>query len=487
MQPSRACLVLVSLCLAVTGGAATQSSPPPVDPVFPVSYEKLANGLEIWVKPRTSTQAVDVRVVVKVGFRDEAVRDSGISHLLEHMLFKGTTNHDEVELNRMVENKGAYSNGETWPELTLYEVTIVDRHFPLAVEWLADVVRNPLLRETHLAQARRDVYSEQQGDYSPLLERIFVSGLFQPLVVRIPDVFFPHAEMPDRVISRLDHVDSSRLRMHYRRFYVPNNMAVIIVGNVEPGDAIARTRAAFGDLAPHAVDRSDTIPWIAPRPVEGVVRTLGMPPVGEMTEIWTGILTRGRADPDRVVLRLITTFLDRRIFEEIRSKRALGYSLGCVLREISDAGIFYGWVDARRGRKSEEEALRVMRKLMADMSRGEMTEQDLAETKDTILGRQARIFESNATLARVYQDLFVNGFTPASAKSDWDAVQAVTLAQVRAVASTRLKEDMLFVAVARPPMTYLQATIVIIVAVLATILTIALRLRRRKRATHESP
>lgn len=485
MRPSGACVVLLALCIAVTGGARAGNSAPLADPVFPVSYEKLPNGLEIWVKPRASTQAVDIRVVVKVGFRDEAVADSGISHLLEHMLFKGTTNHAEVELNRMMENKGAYSNGETWPELTLYEVNIVDRHFPLAVNWLADVLRNPLLEQTHLDQARRDVYSEQQGDYSPLLERIFVSGLFQPLEVRVPDVFFPHAQIPDRVISRLDHVDSARLRQHYQRFYVPNNMAVIIVGNVDPVDAMARTRAAFGDLTPGVVDRSDTVPWIAPRPVEGVVRTLGMPPVGEMTEIWTGTLTRGRADPDRVVFRVITTFLDRRIYEEIRSKRALGYSLGCVLRELSDAGIFYGWVDARRGRKGEQEALRVMRLLITEMSRGEMTEQDLAETKETILGRQARIFESNAALARVYQDLFVNGITPASAKSDWDAVQAVTLRQVRDVASARLKEDMLFVAVARPPLTYLQATVVIIAALLSTVLAIALRFRRRKRVVKE--
>ena len=485
MRQARVSIVLFGVCIALSGGALAQL-PPPVDPVFPVSYEKFPNGLEVWIKPRSTTQAVDVRVVVRVGFRDESVADSGISHLLEHMLFKGTTNHSEVELNRMVDNKGAYSNGETWPELTFYEVNIVDRHFPLAVGWLADVVRNPLLEETHLAQARRDVYSEQQGDYSPLLERIFESGLFQPLEVRIPDTFFPHAEIPDRVISRLDHVDSVRLREHYRRFYVPNNMAVIVVGNVDPAEAIARIRSAFGDLTPRPVDRSETVPWVPPRAVEGVVRTLGMPPVGEMTEIWTGTLTRGRGDPDRVVLRVIATFLDRRIYEEIRSKRALGYALGCVLRELSDAGIFYGWVDARRGRKSEQEALRVMRLLITEMSHGQMTEEDLAETKETILGRQARVFESNAVLARVYQDLFVNGITPASAKSDWDAVQRVTLAQVRDVASSRLKEDTLFVAVARPPLTYLQAVLVILAALLLTILAIALRFRRRKRVTMDA-
>jgi len=472
----------LAFCAALLSGTLALAAPPLVDPVFPVVYEKLPNGLEIWVKPRVTTQAVDVRVVVKVGFRDEAVPDSGISHLLEHMLFKGTTNHSEVELNRMVENKGAYSNGETWPELTLYEVNIIDRHFPLAVGWLADVLRNPLLAPAHLEQARRDVYSEQQGDYSPLLERIFESGLFQPLEVRVPDTFFPHAEIPDRVIARLDHVSAARLREYYRRFYVPNNMAVIIVGNVDPADAIARVRSGFGDLAPRTVDRSETVPYLPPRAVEGVIRTLGMPPVGEMTEIWTGTLTRGRSDPDRIVLKVITTFLDRRIYEEIRSKRALGYSLGCVLRELSDSGIFYGYVEARRGRKSEQEALRIMRSLITHIAQGEMSEQDLAETRDTILGRQARIFESNAVLARVYQDLFVNGFTPSSVTSDWDAVQAVTLSQVRSVAAARLKEDGLFVAVARPPLTYLQATVVIIVALLATLIAIALRFRRRKRA-----
>jgi predicted Zn-dependent peptidase len=459
---------------------------PTDDPIFAVHRHRLPNGLEIFVKPRATTRAVDVRVVVKVGFRHEAVADSGLSHLLEHMMFKGTARRDEIELARLVDSKGAYSNGETWPEHTFYQVNIVDRHFPLALDWLREIVLESLLEQRHLEQARDDVYSEQEGDYPAFVEKLFATGLFQPLELKVPATLFPWMELPDRVISRLEHVDEAALREHYRRFYTPNNMAVIVVGNVDAAEVLARATAAFGALEARPVEAPHYVPTRPPVLPRREIDTDLMPPVGQMTEVWRGVVTGGLSDPDRFTLRVIQTWLDRKIFEEIRSRRALGYSLGCRVQEVSDIGILYGYARVRRERDAEAAAKRILAELFAALRDAPMPDDELREAKDTILGRQARLFESNAALASLYQEWFLRIPYGEPLPSYFEAVSGVTAGDVQRVARERFADELMFTAVARPTFSFVQATLALglLVAVLA-LLVVRRRLRGRRRRPAE--
>jgi zinc protease len=467
------------------GAVASPPAAAPSDPIFAVERHRLPNGLEVFVKPRATTRAVDVRVVVEVGFRHEAVADSGLSHLLEHMMFKGTRRHDEIELARIVDGKGAYSNGETWPEHTFYEVNVVDRHFPLALDWLREIVLESLLEPGDLEQARDDVYSEQEGDYPRFVEALFATGLGQPLELKVPATLFPWMELPDRVISRLEHVDAARLREHYRRFYAPGNMAVIVVGNVDAADALARATAAFGDLPPRAVEAPHYVPTRPPALPAGEIDTDLMPPVGQMTEVWRGVVTGGLSDPDRFTLRVIQTWLDRKAFEEVRSRRALGYSVGCATQEVSDVGLLYAYARVRRERAAEEEARRILRDLFAQLRDAPLPAAELQEAKDTILGRQARLFESNAALASLYQEWFLRIPWGEPLPDYFAAVARVTAADVQRVARERFRDELVFTAVARPTFSFVQATLVLgLLALALALLVVRRRLRRRReRAT----
>lgn len=475
-------LLLIAFDAAALQIGATGAATPPEDPIFSVQRHRLPNGLEVFIKPRTTTRAVDIRVVVKVGFRHEAVADSGLAHLLEHMMFKGTKRHDEIALNRIIESKGAYSNGETWPDYTFYEVNIVDRHFGLAVEWLREILTESLLAERHLEQARDDVYSEQEGDYPRFIERIFKTGLFQPIFVRVPHTLFPSAELPDRIISRLEHIDERRLREFYRQHYLPNNMAVIIVGNVDPADALARVTAAFGGLQSRPVESRHFVRLPPAQIPSAEIDTDLMPPLGEMTELWRGVVTGGVRDRDRFILRVITTYLDRRIYEEIRSKRALGYALGARTQDISDAGILYGYARVKREDDAEEESRRILRELFAELRNRPLTDAELQEAKDTILGRQARNYEGNATLASLYQEWFLNIPFGTPLPNHFDAVQRVTAADVQRVARERFRDEQMFSAVGRPTFSITGASTVIGLLVVVLLLLILRRRMRERRS-----
>jgi zinc protease len=279
------------MLLAILSGAPSRgagSPAPATNDILNVQRHRLPNGLVVWIKPRTETQAVEVRVVTKAGFRHERALDSGISHLLEHILFKGTAKQTESQLKWEVERRGGSRNGITGLESTHYYVNIRDRHFPFAVEWLEDIVFHSRMTDEHLAQARKDVYSEQGGKFPRFIERVFQTGLFQPPEVRFAEVMFPHAEVAERTIANLEHVCRDKILLHFRSFYRPENMAVIVVGNVDASAALAEVERRFGSLRVNPANDRPYIAYREPKPVDEI-RTRFFPPVGNMTDIRYGV------------------------------------------------------------------------------------------------------------------------------------------------------------------------------------------------------
>ncbi|HUP50209.1 MAG TPA: pitrilysin family protein [Thermoanaerobaculia bacterium] len=444
-----------------------------------VQRHRLPNGLEVWIKERRETQAVEVRVVVKAGFRYEAARDSGLSHLVEHMLFKGTARQSESQLKWEVERRGGSRNGVTLLEAAYYFVNIRDLHFPFAVEWLEDIVFHSRLSEDHLRQARKDVYSEQGGRYPRFVERVFLSGLFQPPEVRAPHLAFPHAEVAERVIANLEHIGTAEIRAHFASHYRPDNMAVIVVGNVEPAAALAEIERVFGGLLPAPAAPRRYIPWQEPRRLDEV-RTRFYPPIGQMTNVRYGLWTQGRSDPDRPALRLICRHLDRRLKEEIRYERALAYSVGCAAYDGLDAGVLFGYAEGSRGAENEVKAL------MLGVVRGvidrDLTEEELADAREAVLGAQVRYYENNSRMADFYQDLFLTVPFGSPLPDDMAALEVIGSAGIRRVARSRLDPSNMMFVVARPPLTYTGAGL-LLAALLAIIATLViLRVRRRRRA-----
>lgn len=443
-----------------------------------VQRHRLPNGLEVWIKERRETQAVEVRVVAKVGFRYEEPLDSGLSHLLEHMLFKGTEKQTEADLKWAVERRGGSRNGITSLEATHYYVNIRDVHFPFAVEWLEDIVFHSRLSEEHLAQARKDVYSEQGGKYLRIIERIFMTGLFQPPELRAGEVAFPHAEIAERVIANLEHLDTEAARRHFAAHYRPDNMAVIVVGNVDAAAALAEVAKRFGSLPAGAAPKSAYVAYRDPVHADEV-RTRFYPPVGQMTEVRYGIWTRGKGDPDRLALRLICRHLDRRLKEEIRYKRALAYSVGCAAFDGLDAGALFGYSEGARG--NEDEVKNLIRSAVDEVRHRDLSAGEIRDAREAVIGSQVRYYENNSRLADFYQDLFLAVPFGAPLPDDRSSLESISAAEIRRVAQVRLRPEAMTFVVARPPLTY-TGTIILGVAVLLLITAlIVLRIRRRKR------
>jgi len=442
--------------------------------IWDVQRHRLPNGLEVFIKQRSETQAVEVRAVVKVGHRYEEPLDSGLSHLLEHMLFKGTARQTEAQLKWAVERRGGGRNGITTPEATYYFVNIRDVHFKFAVDWLEDIVFHSLMKDSALAQARKDVYSEQGGKYPRILEKIFIAGFFQPPEVRAAEVSFPYAQVAERLAVRLEHIDRARLRQHFDAYYQPNNMAIIVVGNVDAADALREIEAHFGGLKPRPIARPSYVPYREPHVVDEI-RSRFYPPVGQLTDVNYGIWTHGDADPDRHVLRMLARHLDRRLKEEIRYKRALAYSVGCGFFEDVDVGALYAYASGPRD--AEDEVKSVMRAVVREVTEHEISAADLADAREAYIGSSTRYYESNSRLADLYQNFFLTVPFGAPLPNEFASAERVTPADVLRVAKARLHHGALMFVVARPPLTYTGAAVLGVVVVLVAILLIVWRRR----------
>ena len=207
----------------------------------------LDNGLKVLVQEVHTAPLASVWCWYKVGSRDEAPGQTGVSHWVEHMNFKGTTNIPREKIKGIIEEYGGSWNGYTWIDQTTYLETAtrdaLDRMLFIEAERMA----NGLYEPEECESERTVIISELQGgenDPDQLLEMEVNAAAFKA---------HPYGHPTIGWLSDLQRMTRDDLYGHYRRYYVPNNATLVIVGDVETDDAIERVRRRFGAVPPGAV------------------------------------------------------------------------------------------------------------------------------------------------------------------------------------------------------------------------------------------
>ncbi len=221
--------------------AARQSSP--------VRERTLANGLKVLVQEEHTAPLVSAWCWYKVGSKDERPGLTGVSHWVEHMNFKGSTNIPRDQVKGIIEQFGGTWNGYTWVDQTTYFETAstdgLDRMLFIEAERMANCVYDPDDCESE----RTVIISELQGgenDPDQLLEQELTAVAFNAHSYRHPTIGW---------LSDLETMTRDDLYEFYRRHYRPNNATLVIVGDVDAEDAFARADRAFGAIAPGEVVR----------------------------------------------------------------------------------------------------------------------------------------------------------------------------------------------------------------------------------------
>jgi len=344
----------------------------------PYHATTLPNGVGVIVKPMPQAQSVSVGIWVRAGGRYEPPPLSGISHFLEHLLFKGTRRRSCEELKQQIEGVGGSLNGFTAEEFTCYMAKVPRRHVRRAIGVLTDMICHPTLSATDVDREREVIieeirmYEDAPGQY--------IHDLFNQLLW--PD--HPLGSLLSGTIETVRRITRADLARYWRRMYQPRHLLVCCAGQVDPASVTRQVRQASARLRPLPSSRFAS----APRPRRGLqVRVWNKPT--EQTHLCLGTYAIPRTHPDRFALELLHVLLggnmSSRLFREAREKRGLVYEIGTHIKRLYDTGAFLIYAGCDPGKVTE--TTRVVITELSRLRRHRVSRSEIRRAKDYYAGQ----------------------------------------------------------------------------------------------------
>jgi zinc protease len=211
-------------------------------------YTLTSNGLQVLLMPEHSNPTLTFMVTYRVGSRNEVTGTTGATHLLEHLMFKGSKNHTRAmgnNVDQLLERTGALYNATTWLDRTNYYANMGSEHLGTVMNMEADRMRNLLLREDDRKPEMTVVRNEfERGENNPV--QALYKEIYQTAFVAHP---YHHSTIGHR--SDIEKVSIEKLRAFYDTFYWPNNATITIIGDFEPAKALEMVKKSFG-VYPHS-------------------------------------------------------------------------------------------------------------------------------------------------------------------------------------------------------------------------------------------
>lgn len=442
-------LAALGACSFQRGATGAPPSPAPVQATGPVAgfshvktlediqeYVLDANGLRVLIKPDRSAPVVTFMVTYRVGSRNEVTGTTGATHLLEHLMFKGTDAHNDAagtSVKQYLESVGARFNATTSMDRTNYYATIGKDHLEGYVAIEADRMRNLWLREEDRKAEMtvvRNEYERGENDPGEALYKEVMAAAFLAHPYHHPIIGWR---------SDIENVPIERLREFYDTYYWPENATITVVGDVEPAGVLALIRKHFGGIpaAPRPIPEVYTVepPQSGPRRV-----TVQRP--GQIGIVMVGYKAVNALHPDMPALDVLGSILGDgktgRLYRELVDKGLALRAFAGVFR-MRDPGLFTVSADLSPGVLHEK----AEQALIAQIERIRTEGVTQAEIDDAVRRRRAELaFRRDGTTATAAE---LNEWVSAG---DWtgyvtyiDRMAAVTPADVKRVAQTYLTES----------------------------------------------
>jgi predicted Zn-dependent peptidase len=433
-------LALVLCLLCAPPASANEYSP---HGLYEVEHRVLANGLRVVLKPRGDARNVSMRVMVKVGILDFPCGRRETPHFLEHLLFTGTNAHDETALEALVREWGGTWNASTSYRQTVYELDIFSGRFAEGLALLHEILSDSTLTPDNVALSR-DILRREAGEEPGLLRRwTYARGFGKSGVDKWMEAMglsCATLETPD-AISREDILDA------YRRYYVPNNMALVIVGAFDAAQAWRVIEQGFARLpagTPRAPAPLRLARPQAPARLENSLTRL----VGADVDVLLGFTTTGYRAPDRHALYLLEHHLDTRVYEHLRVRQGLSYTPSADSLIWPDAGLLLVQANASLG--ETDEVIASLQEEIRDLRAHPLTEDTVRALKQEVLLVSARDYETNAEIADYYVESMHELEDDGALINEEDRLMATSAEDVRRAAATYLDLDHAVTVVERP-------------------------------------
>ncbi len=376
----------------------------------------LTNGIRIVTETMPAFRSASLGIWADVGSAAESPERRGISHLVEHMLFKGTQRRTAREIAEEMDGVGGNLNAFTDKESTCYYAKVIDRHVPLAADVLTDMFLHSAFDPGELAKEQKVVLEEiKMYDDSPdeMIHDLFIQSMWQGSNLGAPTIGFAETVV---------NITPDALRDHMRRHYAPNSVLVAAAGNVDHDEVVALFEGLFAGF-------SGTCALPMPETPQTSPTRLFRQKDSEQAYVVLG--TRGLAVPDerRYELSVLDTILgggmSSRLFQEIREKRGLVYTVYSFQAGYRGAGLF--GVYAGTSPKNVAECVTLVGEQFEQLRSVRVSENELHLAKEHIKGNLTLSLESTSSrMIRLGRSEFSLGrqLTPEEIESRVDVVTA---------------------------------------------------------------
>ncbi len=348
----------------------------------------LENGLTVVTQEMPSASSSSVGLWIRAGGRFETKSNNGVSHFLEHLLFKGTKKRNYRQIKESIEGVGGGLNGFTSEEITCYLAKVLSRHLPLALDVLSDMVLNPLLKEEDVEKERM-VIVEEIKMYEDLPSS-YVHALFDELL-------WPNQPLGFMIVGRqevIGTIDRDEILNYKNRLYNPSNLVVAVAGKLEHERVTEEARKAFGALPRRQRNRFSKVQEKQSKP-QMKLKSKDT----EQTHLCLGGKALPLGHPDRYALGILNVILggnmSSRLFNEVREKRGLAYEIRSGIVRFQDTGALV--ISAGVDNRKVAETIKVVLKELKKFKEREVYRKEFRQAKEFVIGQLLLGLEDSTT------------------------------------------------------------------------------------------
>ncbi len=385
----------------------------------------LPNGMIVLTERMEHLRSVAMGVWVKSGSRSETAELNGISHFVEHMLFKGTQSRTAQHIAKEMDSIGGNLDAFTGKETICFNVKALDEHVPIALDVLSDLVLNPVFAAKDIERERGVILEEikiDEDNPDVLVHEIFTQSFWRNHPLGKPIL---------GTTETISGLDQARLFGYHGDCFHGGNMVFSAAGNLHHEDFLAAVTEKFGGLVGGSTLHEPAAPMANTQILMRDKRSL------EQVQICLGVAAPPITDEDRYVSLILNTILgggmSSRLFQKVREEHGMAYSIYSDMTPYRDTGALCVYAGT-----STEKALEVVRLILAEFRQLKevlLTDEELKRAKDQLKGNLLMGLESSyarmANLAR--QEMYFQQFFTVDQLIEWieevDAIAVKRMAQ----------------------------------------------------------
>lgn len=346
-----------------------------------VSRTTLPSGLRIVTEEVSTVRSVAFGIWANVGSRDESPTVAGASHFLEHLLFKGTNTRSALDISAAIDAVGGEMNAFTGKEYTCFYARVIDSDFSIAAEVICDMIKDSIIRSEDVDSERTVVLEEiamRDDDPSDLVHDLFAETLYGDGPIGRPIL---------GTVDSITNMSRKSVHTYYKKKYLPENLVVAVAGNIKHERVVERVTELLGDFL------NSTAKPASLRPATKV-RARGLGEVGliyrksEQANILLGFPSIDRNDERRFALSVLTSALgggmSSRLFQEVREKRGLAYSVYASMQQFAGGGILSLYAGCNPEKATE--VTTIFRDVLGDVINSGLSDEELERAKGQVAG-----------------------------------------------------------------------------------------------------